>query len=137
MGELSREKLEPCPLCRSEKVGSLTTSLAAWMVDCSECGCSIARETEAEAIAAWNRRAEGPAGLRREGVREEIAQAEQALVADAEPPLRLHWGSRHISRCQADDDGDCAWAGCPQLRDAEPRATGRHCPFDQAEADGE
>lgn len=28
------------------------------------------------------------------------------------------------------EDGDCAWEGCPQLRDGEPEATGRHCPLD-------
>ncbi len=32
--------------------------------------------------------------------------------------------------CHSDDDGDCVWAECPQLRDNEPRATGRHCPRD-------
>ena len=33
--------------------------------------------------------------------------------------------------CHADSDGDCEWANCPQLRDGEPRATGRHCPLDR------
>lgn len=28
------------------------------------------------------------------------------------------------------NDGDCTWTGCPQVRDSEPRATGRHCPLD-------
>jgi hypothetical protein len=32
--------------------------------------------------------------------------------------------------CHAGSDGDCSWSGCPQLRDGEPRATGRHCPLD-------
>jgi hypothetical protein len=34
-------------------------------------------------------------------------------------------------RCHADRDGDC-WetSVCPQLRDGEPKATGRHCPLD-------
>lgn len=52
-----------------------------------------------------------------------------------EPPLKLHWGQRQITRCQADSDGDCEWSGCPQLRDGEPRATGRHCPWDVVEDD--
>jgi len=39
-------------------------------------------------------------------------------------------GSRSITHCQADCDGDCAWEHCPQLRDNEPFATGRHCPLD-------
>lgn len=34
--------------------------------------------------------------------------------------------------CMADDDGDCTWAECPQLRDDEPRKSGRHCPRDEA-----
>lgn len=49
------------------------------------------------------------------------------------PPLRLHWGSRCINRCQADDDDDCQWEGCPQIRDKEPETTGRHCPLDVQE----
>jgi hypothetical protein len=46
------------------------------------------------------------------------------------PPARLHWGSRCINHCQADDDDCCAWSDCPQIRDNEPHATGRHCPLD-------
>lgn len=34
--------------------------------------------------------------------------------------------------CMSDGDGDCTWSGCPQLRDGEPKATGRHCPRDIA-----
>jgi hypothetical protein len=32
--------------------------------------------------------------------------------------------------CRANRDGDCTWQACPQLRDDEPRQTGRHCPLD-------
>jgi hypothetical protein len=32
--------------------------------------------------------------------------------------------------CHADRDGDCMWAGCPQLRDEEPNRSRRHCPLD-------
>lgn len=32
-------------------------------------------------------------------------------------------------RCHADMDGDCEWEHCPQLRDNEPRASGRSCPL--------
>lgn len=32
--------------------------------------------------------------------------------------------------CHADFDGECHHANCPQLRDGEPHATGRHCPID-------
>lgn len=31
--------------------------------------------------------------------------------------------------CHSDNDGECEWEGCPQLRDGEPRSTGRHCPL--------
>jgi hypothetical protein len=34
--------------------------------------------------------------------------------------------------CYAAKDGECHWASCPQLRDGEPAATGRHCPLDRA-----
>ncbi|ALY10504.1 hypothetical protein SEA_BOSSLADY_47 [Arthrobacter phage BossLady] len=37
--------------------------------------------------------------------------------------------------CHAGMDGDCSWAQCPQLRDNEPRHSGRHCPLDKGEAD--
>jgi hypothetical protein len=33
--------------------------------------------------------------------------------------------------CHAGKDGECNWDECPQLRDKEPRATGRHCPLDR------
>lgn len=33
-------------------------------------------------------------------------------------------------RCHGDRDGDCDWESCPQIRDVEPAATGRHCPLD-------
>lgn len=33
-------------------------------------------------------------------------------------------------RCHAGRDGECNWKDCPQIRDKEPEATGRHCPLD-------
>src|SRR4051794_41304592 len=33
-------------------------------------------------------------------------------------------------RCHSQRDGDCVDPRCPQNRDGEPRATGRHCPLD-------
>lgn len=35
-----------------------------------------------------------------------------------------------LKRCAAGRDGECGHTQCPQLRDGEPRATGRHCPLD-------
>lgn len=32
--------------------------------------------------------------------------------------------------CHSDDDGDCTWPHCPQLRDGEPKRSRRHCPLD-------
>lgn len=32
-------------------------------------------------------------------------------------------------RCHA-YDVDCDWEHCPQIRDGEPRKSGRHCPLD-------
>jgi hypothetical protein len=34
------------------------------------------------------------------------------------------------TNCHAAMDGDCSWSECPQLRDGEPKKTGRHCPLD-------
>jgi hypothetical protein len=48
-------------------------------------------------------------------------------------PRRLDLQRRIMTRCQADDDGYCDWKDCPQLRDNEPDATGRHCPWDKEE----
>jgi hypothetical protein len=36
-----------------------------------------------------------------------------------------------LKDCQADRDGDCYHAACPQLRDGEPNKSRRHCPLDQ------
>jgi hypothetical protein len=37
--------------------------------------------------------------------------------------------ARPLTHCAADRDGDCSHRKCPQLRDKEPRATGRNCPL--------
>ena len=37
--------------------------------------------------------------------------------------------------CAAGSDGDCNHSWCPQLRDGEPEATGRHCPLDKEDED--
>jgi hypothetical protein len=46
------------------------------------------------------------------------------------PPQWYDPQRRKLTRCRADDDGMCVWQDCPQLRDAEPARTGRHCPWD-------
>jgi hypothetical protein len=32
--------------------------------------------------------------------------------------------------CMANDDDYCDWSDCPQVRDDEPKRSGRHCPRD-------
>jgi hypothetical protein len=34
------------------------------------------------------------------------------------------------NQCHGHEDGECFWEHCPQLRDGEPRKSGRHCPLD-------
>ena len=53
------------------------------------------------------------------------------MTTTAEPKPRYDPQRRCMTRCQADDDGYCEWEECPQLRDGEPAATGRHCPLDK------
>ena len=36
-----------------------------------------------------------------------------------------------LTGCAAGHDGECASPLCPQLRDGEPRRSGRHCPLDK------
>lgn len=55
------------------------------------------------------------------------------MTTEELPPLKLHWGQRCFTRCQADDDDYCTWEGCPQTRDNEPATSGRHCPLDERE----
>lgn len=38
-------------------------------------------------------------------------------------------------RCGAARDGDCSKSWCPQLRDGEPKTSGRHCPLDDRNDD--
>ncbi len=38
-------------------------------------------------------------------------------------------------QCRGHEDGECFWSECPQLRDGEPRKSGRHCPLDKEEDD--
>lgn len=44
------------------------------------------------------------------------------------------WKMRYLDpapkSCAAGRDGDCTHSQCPQSRDGEPHATGRHCPLD-------
>jgi hypothetical protein len=60
--------------------------------------------------------------------------ASAPAIDPANPPLKLHWEQRRMTRCQADED-DCDWEHCPQELDGK-EAKGRHCPLDREEGDG-
>lgn len=53
----------------------------------------------------------------------------------SQPKEHYSPSGHRMTRCKSDDDGDCTWKGCPQLRDKEPAKSGRHCPLDQQPAD--
>lgn len=48
--------------------------------------------------------------------------------------VRLATGPR-LTSCAAGKDGECGHRLCPQLRDNEPAASGRHCPLDSHQDD--
>jgi hypothetical protein len=57
-----------------------------------------------------------------------IQTGEDPDTVEGSPHFQMQ--SRRMSACQSDDDGYCEWIGCPQLRDAEPDRSRRHCPLD-------
>jgi len=68
-----REALEPCPLCGGDELshGFVEGGGVHWgTAGCEACDLQVTKATEAEAIAAWNRRAlakPSPAPVEREG----------------------------------------------------------------------
>lgn len=52
------------------------------------------------------------------------------FIQSAVPEPNYCAASHRMTFCRGDDDGDCDYSGCPQLRDGEPRKSGRHCPYD-------
>lgn len=52
------------------------------------------------------------------------------LMPDPDLPVLAARKAWPLVRCAAGRDGDCTHISCPQLRDTEPQATGRHCPLD-------
>ena len=93
------EELERCPFCRSSIVGAHVNDFHLHEVGCGACGCSgPAEASEAEAIAAWNRRA----------------------PAQPEPAAPL---CRTDGRCQyAIDHGAEGLGHCPEGKCAMPEA---------------
>lgn len=63
-------------------------------------------------------------------IRRETTFGSDVPRKESAPKAKLHLSRREMTHCQATDDDDCGWAGCPQLRDREPLASGRHCPLD-------
>jgi len=60
---------------------------------------------------------------------ERAKQAEEIVTASRLKERDLRH-SLSVRSCHAQQDGDCSWDRCPQRRDGEPTATGRHCPLD-------
>ncbi len=58
-------------------------------------------------------------------------------ATEGSPGPRYSLSQHRMTRCQSDDDGYCDFSECPQLRDDEPKRSGRHCPLDQSEEEGE
>lgn len=57
-------------------------------------------------------------------------------LGDAAPVYDRH-ATLGTTQCHSNNDGECSWSGCPQLRDGEPNASGRHCPLDTNAGDAE
>ena len=85
-----------------------------------------------------------PAALEAEAreIRQLLAELSNSYRAAAKPYVdrlvSLESMREHVlvqpavpASCQAGRDGDCIAPQCPQLRDGEPKASGRHCPLDK------
>lgn len=57
-----------------------------------------------------------------------------AALSAPEPKDRTSYIEVRSTACRAGSDGDCSWDLCPQTRDGEPVATGRHCPLDREDS---
>jgi hypothetical protein len=57
-----------------------------------------------------------------------------AALAQAGKEKPVAWYEKPLTRCAASrGDGECFHTQCPQLRDGEPKKSGRHCPLDTQE----
>lgn len=63
-----------------------------------------------------------------------LAAGAKRTFLSCEPLLAPLDLTRALFRCGAANDGECSKAWCPQLRDGEPRRSGRHCPIDDWDA---
>ena len=62
--------------------------------------------------------------------------AEEESETEREERRQVHMDGLGLTGCRSARDGECNWRGCPQLRDGEPKKSGRHCPLDVAESEG-
>lgn len=89
-------------------------------------------ETLAEVVAAtWHK-----SGERHRDYTRRMAKAAMAWDREVRSLRQYDAQARRMTRCQADDDGCCDHAECPQLRDSEPGRSGRHCPLDSDDEEG-
>ena len=75
-------------------------------------------------------RAIGRERTRADAAEAEVARLRAIVEGRTTAPTRAILPVYVNPGCHSDDDGDCVWSECPQLRDGEPKATGRHCPRD-------
>ena len=136
--------LRPCPFCGSD--GVLVSYGAGLRVECSVPRCAIGplANPEAEAIAAWNRRAEGwiPVGERLPEAGDNVAGY---IVATRHGRLMLGYpgwtGDGELERVDGSrcDDGDgCVYWNTDGLRDEEKECITHWMPLPEppAETDG-
>lgn len=83
----------------------------------------------------WERAVREIAGLLEDGGHRCVSRRRFDIPVVVSHVRRLIEGEV-LTRCQADNDGDCTHAKCPQQLAGEPNASGRHCPLDQR-TDGE
>lgn len=67
------------------------------------------------------------------GSREVVRTLRGSMTVAESDAMRRYYGLD--TDCHAGSDGECFWTDCPQLRDGEPVASGRHCPLDVREDD--
>jgi hypothetical protein len=73
-----------------------------------------------------------PRNMRSDEVRRALAGGESDTVSDWFTQSWQDAADRDTGgeSCHAHRDGECLWERCPQIRDGEPKASGRHCPLD-------
>lgn len=108
------QELKPCPFCNGTAVSHV--GCGGFFIQCNDCKArSGVTKGAAGAVYYWNRRPRPEP---------KTALAAACVIAGSEIAAK---------GCHSQRDGDCTWGPCPQVRDGEPAATGRHCPLDDPE----